>query len=327
MQEVALPCSILEALKFQSSEPHLQTLEILGVNMTRPDIGFPPIKIDSGENIHVITGVSGELLKVDNEINPIGSVSTPFPSPVTSSSIIGERWIGAWVERELRQARMAALDVNDEWVDGGSKAELRNGDLILHPSSKIWSQSLDSEPMGLSKVGDTLCFSAKNKGIYRIDTNSNEIWRTEHPKWNKIDENQDMIIGFVETKDGLIVISQAGGIAIYDSNGILIDKKIIQLPELITGFSFNEELGWFIKLNGKCFATMDSILGTPTIYRNKGPIYDAISKDNKWIWTGWRHDGSISEGSISTASRNDIGVGIIGDYVLTNDGTWDKIRI
>ena len=87
--------------------------------MRRPDIGFPPIKIDSGENIHVITGVSGELLKVDNEINPIGSVSTPFPSPVTSSSIIGERWIGAWVERELRQARMAALDINDEWVDGG----------------------------------------------------------------------------------------------------------------------------------------------------------------------------------------------------------------
>jgi hypothetical protein len=63
------------------------------------------------------------------------------------------------------------------------------------------------------------------------------------------------------------------------------------------------------------------------IYRNKGPIYDAISKDNKWIWTGWRHDGSISEGLISTASRNDIGVGIIGDYVLTNDGKWDKIRI
>ena len=50
--------------------------------MRRPDIGFPPIKIDSGENIHVITGVSGELLKVDNEINPIGSVSTPFPSLV-----------------------------------------------------------------------------------------------------------------------------------------------------------------------------------------------------------------------------------------------------
>ncbi len=54
--------------------------------MRRPDIGFPPIKIDSEENIHVITGVSGELLKVDNEIKPIGSVSTPFPSPVTSSS-------------------------------------------------------------------------------------------------------------------------------------------------------------------------------------------------------------------------------------------------
>ena len=137
--------------------------------MSRPDIGFPPIKIDSGENIHIITGVSGELLKVDSEINIIGNISKPFPSSITSSTIVGEIWIGAWVERELREARMAALDINDDWLDGGLKSELRSGNVILHPNSNIWSQLLDAEPMGISKIGETLCFSAKNKGIYRID--------------------------------------------------------------------------------------------------------------------------------------------------------------
>ena len=143
--------------------------------MSRPDIGFPPIKIDSGENIHIITGVSGELLKVDSEINIIGNISKPFPSSITSSTIVGEIWIGAWVERELREARMAALDINDDWLDGGLKSELRSGNVILHPNSNIWSQLLDAEPMGISKIGETLCFSAKNKGIYRIDIDSNDI--------------------------------------------------------------------------------------------------------------------------------------------------------
>ena len=42
--------------------------------MSRPDIGFTTIKIDSGENIHIISGVSGVLLKVDSEINIIGNI-------------------------------------------------------------------------------------------------------------------------------------------------------------------------------------------------------------------------------------------------------------
>ena len=295
--------------------------------MSRPDIGFPPIKIDSGENIHIITGVSGELLKVDSEINIIGNISKPFPSSITSSTIVGEIWIGAWVERELREARMAALDINDDWLDGGLKSELRSGNEILHPNSNIWSQLLDAEPMGISKIGETLCFSAKNKGIYRIDIDSNDIWRAEQPQWNGIDENQDIIIGFEETKEGLTVITQGGGVAIYDKNGILIDKKLIKLPELITGFSYDQKLGWFFKLNGKCFATMDDILSTPKVFKNKGPVFHVISRGGSWLWTGWRHDGSITEGLISIASRDDIGVGIIGDNVLTNDGKWDKIRI
>ena len=50
--------------------------------------GFAPIKIDSGEKVHVISGVSGQLLKVDEKLNPIGEVSQPFPATITSSTIV-----------------------------------------------------------------------------------------------------------------------------------------------------------------------------------------------------------------------------------------------
>jgi hypothetical protein len=50
--------------------------------------------------------------------------------------------------------------------------------------------------------------------------------------------------------------------------------------------------------------------------------------EGDWIWTGWRHDGKLDKnGELSIKSRENIGIGIIGDNVLTNDGKWEKIRI
>ena len=95
-------------------------------------IGFAPIKIDSGNNIHVISGVSGQLLKVDDQLNRLGEVSQPFPALITSSTIVGKKWIGVWIERELRQARMAAFDLNEEWKNGEKKADLRSNKLNFH---------------------------------------------------------------------------------------------------------------------------------------------------------------------------------------------------
>ena len=129
-------------------------------------IGFAPIKIDSGKNIHVISGVSGQLLKVDDQLNRLGEVSQPFPALITSSTIVKEKWIGVWVERDLRQARMAAFDLNEAWSDGETKAELRSNklDSALHPSSSIWSQILDSEPTALSNVENSICLGRLSTG-------------------------------------------------------------------------------------------------------------------------------------------------------------------
>ena len=112
------------------------------------------------------------------------------------------------------------------WGNGNTKAELRNNklDSMCHPSSSIWSQILDSEPTALSNVDDSICFSAVNRGIYRIDEKSNEIWRAEIPKWKEISiiKSFDEIIGFVDTEEGTVLFSKAGGFAVLDESGNII---------------------------------------------------------------------------------------------------------
>ena len=300
--------------------------------MEDSEVGFAPIKIDSGESVHVISGVSGQLLKVDDQLNQLGEVSQPFPALITSSTIVGEKWIGVWIERDLRQARMAAFELNGEWGDGDTKADLRNNklDSTLHPSSSIWSQILDSEPTALSNVHDSICFSTINRGIYKIDEESNEIWRAEIPDWKEISKinSLDEIIGFLNTEEGTVLFSKAGGFAVIDGAGDVIKKGVLKLPEVITGFLYEEGKGWFIKLNGKYFATLSKLTDAPKIYKILGPIYDVKSIQEDWIWTGWRHDGKLSkDGNITMKSRENIGIGIIGENVLTNDGKWEQIRI
>lgn len=100
------------------------------------------------------------------------------------------------------------------------------------------------------------------------------------------------------------------------------------MPEIITGFKYEKGYGWFIKLNGKYFATLTSLTETPKIYKILGPVYDVKNIEGDWIWTGWRHDGKLDKnGELSIKSRENIGIGIVRDNVLTNDGKWEKIRI
>ena len=168
-------------------------------------------------NLILVRPGEDPCLAADDLLFPNGTVITPDGKTL----IVGETCA----------ARLTAFDINQEWLDGGSKADLRSnkGKSVLHPKSNTWSQSLDAEPMGLSEINNTLCFSSRNRGIYRINSDSEVIWKTDFPKWEGIEEAQDKIVGFTETTEGLVLVSHAGGIAIYDENGILIEKKILKL--------------------------------------------------------------------------------------------------
>ncbi|SVD97932.1 uncharacterized protein METZ01_LOCUS450786, partial [marine metagenome] len=145
----------------------------------------------------------------------------PFPAPVTGGAILDDFWVGAWVERELRQARMAALPLEGDWKEGAGKESLRssiNSVADVMPSSSAWSKFLDAEPLALSRVGDDLVFATLGRGVYRISANTEEFWRAPYPEWPSLSKiaSRDALVSSNESKEGVVMWSEAGGMVILD---------------------------------------------------------------------------------------------------------------
>jgi hypothetical protein len=301
--------------------------------MSHQNLGFAPIRVDSAKDFHIIIGTEGELAKLNLDLIGIGPTVKPFPSPVTSSTIIGENWVGTWVEREFKLARMAAIPLNTEWRGGEGRSSLRTleGRKSLHPVGNQWSHIVDAEPLALTNIDDKLFFASMNKGLYCINGDASEIWRSEYPNWSAINNMGvvDSIVGFSKSDEGISVWSSAGGVQIHNQKGEVLSKTTMRFPEKISNVNFDEKLGWFISLDGSKFATFKNIGDEPNIHSIPGPIYDVVVRGNKWIWTGWRHDGEKLNGNVRTVYRDQIGIAIIRDHssVLTNDGEFDKIRV
>ena len=303
--------------------------------ITRPmetgEIGFSPSGVARGDDFHVLTGTQGEVVKIDREGMLIGPVVTPFPSPIVDSTIVGDRWCGMWMDRELRQARMAAIPLNEDWVDGPNREQLRisthstNGG-FLKPAMSIWHRTLDSEPMKIGVSGENIVFTTVS-GVYMIDSDANEIWRGMLPRWPDISSlfAFDQIVGIVEFPGGLSIWSRAGGVSVIDpSNGLEIFSGTIQFGDKISGVSYSEEGGWFVMLHEGSVAVMDKIEGDYSPYKTGSPVLDAQFIDGSWRWTGWRHDGSLTGQVVDIFQRDSVGVSIINGRVLTNDGSWSE---
>jgi len=305
--------------------------------ITRPmetgEIGFSPSGVAKGDGVHVVTGTQGEVVKIDREGIRLGPVVSPFPSPIVDSTIVGDRWCGMWMDRELRQARMAAIPLDDDWVDGPDREQLRTSihstnDDVLKPAKSIWHRSLDSEPMKIGVSGENIVFTTVN-GVYMIDSAANEIWRGMLPRWPDISSlfAFDQIVGIVEFSAGLSIWSKAGGVSVLDpSTGLEIFSRTIQFGDKISGVSYSERGGWFVMLHEGSIAVMDKIEGDFTPYKTGSPVLDAQFIDGSWRWTGWRHDGSLTGQVVDILERDDVGVAVINGGVLTNDGSWSEWR-
>ncbi len=305
--------------------------------ITRPmetgEIGFSPSGIAKGDGVHVLTGTQGEVVKIDRGGIRLGPVVSPFPSPIVDSTIVGDRWCGMWMDRELRQARMAAIPLDDDWVDGPDREQLRTSiystnDDVLKPAKSIWHRSLDSEPMKIGVSGENIVFATVN-GVYKIDSDANEIWRGMLPRWPDISSlfAFDQIVGIVEFSEGLSIWSRAGGVSVIDpSNGLEIFSRTIQFGDKISGVSYSEEGGWFVMLHEGSIAVMDKIEDDFSHYKTSSPVLDAQFIDGSWRWTGWRHDGSLTGQVMDILERDNVGVAIINGSVLTNDGSWSEWR-
>jgi len=298
--------------------------------MGQGDIGFAPTRIDKGRGVNVLAGTQGELLKIDDRGTNIGEFSLPFPAPSIDGVVLGDRWVGIWLDREFNEARMAALPLGKEWGNGPTREELRlsSSESQVHPECAMWERTLDSEPMKMGRSGDNIVFSTFS-GIYLIDKDAKEIWRGGLPIWPEISKMgvHDRIVGIVEFRGSLAIWSQAGGISVIDpSNGVEIYSRIVSIQDKISDVVYHEDGGWMIMLHGSSIGLMENIEGGISIIDTEGPVFDSRFEDGVWSWTGWRHDGLLTNGRAQMTSRDDIGVAILRGVVLTNDGQRNEIR-
>lgn len=300
--------------------------------MCEAPLGFQPIRADRGESATVIVGSSGELVRIDEFGATLHQPVKPFPASVTGGAVLGGVWIGTWVEHELQQARMAALPLAGEWESGGGREMLRQkfetADLMS--SSAIWSRFLDAEPMAVSRAGDGVIFATLRKGIYKIDEGATEVWRAPYPAWSHLSglASRDYLVSSNEVDGQIFVWSMAGGVTVLDSeDGRHILSTIVSLPDSLSGVRHSNEGGWLLLLNSGNIALLEDFESEPTVVQTPGPVSDAIYDGKCWKWTGWRHDGALIDGEVQCIAREQIGVALVGDKVLTNDGDWDNFGL
>ena len=301
--------------------------------MKGSEIDFAPVRISRGSDIHVLSGTQGELVKINRKGEPLQTVSTPFPTPIIDGLIIDQIWIGIWLDREFRQARMAALPIDIAWENGSSREELRTAinshkgsDLV--PPNSLWHRVLDSEPMKMGKSGDNVVFATVS-GIYMIDSHATEVWRGLLPRWPSISRISayDQIVGVVEFSGGISIWSKAGGVSVLDpSNGLEIFSRVIDFGDSVSGVIFSDDGGWFVMLHEGSIAIMDKIEGEHRIYRTGSPVLDAEFENGDWRWTGWRQDGFLSSSGVEISERENVGIAIIDGMVLANDGSWSGFQ-
>ncbi len=303
--------------------------EYLGVLLDPGEVDFAPERISRGRSIHVLSGTQGELVKINGKGERLGAVVTPFPSPIVDGLILDQIWIGIWLDREFRQARMAALPINKEWENGTSREDLRaainslNGSDVV-PANSLWSRVLDSEPMKMGKSGNCAVFATVS-GIYMIDAQANEVWRGLLPRWPSISNISayDEIVGIVEFSGGISIWSKAGGVSVLDpSNGLEIFSKVIDFGDSVSNVIFSDEGGWFVMLHEGSVAIMDKIEDGHRTYRTGSPVLDAEFSNGCWRWTGWRQDGELSGSEVAISERGNVGIAIVDGMVLANDGSW-----
>jgi len=226
---------------------------------------------------------------------------------------------------------MAALPLEGDWREGAGREFLRSsinsaGDVM--PSSSVWSKFLDAEPLALSRVGDGLVFATLGRGVYRIGVDAEEFWRAPYPEWPRLSKvaSRDALVSSNESEEGVVMWSEAGGMVILDGDdgSSLLSRELV-LPDILNDVRRSDEGGWLLILSGGGVALLENLESEPRFVRTPGPVLDAVHDGSRWRWTGWRHDGEFLDGAQSPrcAAREEVGVALVGNTVLTNDGTWD----
>ncbi len=309
--------------------PHLQAVVSGRRIIMVSDVGFNPVRIDRGADHSLIVGSDGQMLEIDHHKEQFSEgIMYPFPGVSSCGVVSSDSWIGSWVDRSMRKAYMGSFPLGKKWESFSSDSDdSENSDVVRSVSkSASWTRELQSEPLAMCTVDENIVFACLGSGIYMIDGNASEIWRSPYPRWRELEDlvGIDSIVSLLRKEDEIYAFSSSGGYSVVSmitgheiNNGILSN-----LPERVHDVRFDQDSGWIIMLHGKNIAIMNDLNSKPFIFRVPGPVMDVSAYEGGWKWTGWRHDGRVSNAKLNTFGRSEVGVSLMGDMVLTNSGSW-----
>ncbi len=296
-------------------------------------LGFTPKLTLRYNDGYVVVGVDGELQKISSDGLLIGKPTRPFPTPIRDAVIIDDMLIATWLDQELLLARMAALDLRNDFMDGVNRGELRvrrTIDKSIHPVGTEWSHVLDAEPISLQANNSSFTFILWRKGVYNLGVNSVENWRSPEPTWTKlakIPRAMD-VVATTCNDDTMEIWSKGGGMIQYDvKTGKIIDQRVLPIDGYLNQVYKTGEHHLILYNNSHVALYEDgeimlnAKLSGPVSYAEWNEI------EQGWHLAGWRELLFLSTTRQNRIQLQEIAVFIdskSGIY-LCNNGKWDII--
>ena len=311
-----------------------------------PIVDFEPVRIHAqnldSNNILVI-GVDGQLAWVDaNTLEQKSLTKSPFPARIIISSASGSQLISCWLNRDLLISRMASIDLNNDFQGGLSQHELRNiaNTSGIEPQVKgaTWSHTLDAECLAIESNENGIIFALWNRGIYRVNLDSSEVWRKPPLNWTKLGSIEEAKIPAQITVigDEIHIWSRAGEKAVLEwDTGELKDFKTAEFDISVDkifygGKSNNSRRHWLLISNDRTahWLTETEDETSRVSAEIRGPVNDAKFdiQTESWRMAGWREDILWNKAKITYEDTLELGIALYnlsGKWmVLNNKGEW-----
>lgn len=299
------------------------------------NLTFTPKVILRYQSGYLAVGVDGNLQKIDSDGKLVGIPTKPFPTPIKDAVIIGNSLIATWLDQELMLARMAALDLRNDFSEGVHRGELRvrrSIDKSIHPNGNQWSHVLDAEPIAMVANTDTFSFVLWKKGVYNLSENSVENWRSSEPSWSKLSKipRASETVAMTCDDETLEIWSKGGGVIRYDAiTGKIVNQEILPIDGFLNQvYKHNEH--YLMLYNNSNIALYEDgkVLVNAKL---SGPISYAewSESDQGWHIAGWREIVFISSDNQKRIPLQEIAVFIDAEngLYLCNDGKWNVVEL
>ena len=298
---------------------------------TPPQLPFIPSRILQLEEGYLAIGHDGEILRLNPNLSYSNEPVNPFPISIEQACIIGNSLVATWLDAELMLARMASINLDNKLLEGPTRADLRiqkSLETALHPAGNSWSRVLDSQPLALSTDGERIAFVLWKKGIYCLNADSSEKWRSPPPVWPEVSSmprgDETVCMDFIGSE--IHIWCAAGGRLVLNADdGTIIRNEVIEIDAVVENVYRESQHELICSNNGEAFHLTDNQLRMQTDIT--GPIQNAIwdSALGAWRISGWRKEVLLlDEPTICEFSEIPVHcLKIDGQWWnLFNDGNW-----